>query len=62
MEHIPWFAWVAIIGALVWGVVQIVGMTTSRTNSRGIQEQQQQRLDMLERRVQSLEQAQRSGL
>ncbi len=61
MEYIPWFAWIAIIGALVWGVVQIVGMATSRTSNRGIQEQQQQRLEVLEHRVQSLEQAQRSA-
>lgn len=61
MEYIPWFAWIAIIGALVWGVVQIVGMATSRTNNRGIQEQQQQRLEVLEHRVHSLEQAQRSA-
>lgn len=60
MEQIPWFAWIAIIGALVWGVVQIVGLATSRTGSRGFPEQQRQRLEVLEHRVQALEQAQRN--
>lgn len=51
MEHIPWFAWIAIVAIVMWGLVM-----SSLMSSRGDQDDEQRReIDSLKRRVEELE-------
>lgn len=55
MEHIPWFAWIAIVAIVMWGLVMIFGKS-SLMSSRGDQDDEQRReIDSLKRRVEELE-------
>lgn len=60
MEYIPWFAWIAIMGVLVWGVIQVVNITKTRGAARGSQEELKHRIEALEHRFLVLEQERRS--
>lgn len=60
MEYIPWFAWIAIVGALVWGVIQVVGILASRGTTKRGHEELKHRIEALERRILVMEQEQRS--
>ncbi|MDN5704334.1 MAG: hypothetical protein L0K41_04140 [Yaniella sp.] len=55
MEQIPWFAWIAIVAVIMWGLVMIFGKSSILSN-RGDQDDEQRReIDYLKRRVEELE-------
>ncbi|NAZ16486.1 hypothetical protein GT020_10480 [Glutamicibacter soli] len=56
MEYIPWFAWIAIAGIVVFGLVQAIqaaNRNSSVTRSQGLQDA---RISELERKVDELSQ------
>lgn len=48
----PWFAWIAIVGILVWGVIAIISMTTGRALTSGADPDD---VEELEKRIAELE-------
>lgn len=55
MEHIPWFAWIAIVGIVVWGLVTIVGSITGRPHKSQRRGYDEEEFEALKRRVEYLE-------
>ena len=55
MEHIPWFAWIAIVGIVVWGMVAAVGSITGRPHRARDRECDPEEVEALKRRVEQLE-------
>ena len=54
LAGLPWFAWIAIVGILVWGTLQVLELVTGRTlPGEALKEEVEelrQRLDALEGR------------
>lgn len=55
MEHIPWFAWIAIVGIVVWGAVAAVGSITGRPYQARRSECDHEDVEQLKRRIEQLE-------
>lgn len=55
MEQIPWFAWIAIAGIIVWGLVAIVGSITGRPHNSRDDAAEYTEIEELKRRVAELE-------
>lgn len=55
MAEIPWFAWIAIVGIVVWGVVAAVGSITGRPHTSQARECDHPEIEELKRRVEQLE-------
>ncbi|GAA4479776.1 hypothetical protein GCM10023190_23460 [Enteractinococcus fodinae] len=55
MEHIPWFAWIAIVGIVVWGMVAAVGSITGRPHQARRGECDHEDVEQLKRRIEQLE-------
>lgn len=55
MEMIPWFAWIAIVGIIVWGVVAVVGTFTGRPHQSGRSAADDDEIAQLKRRIEQLE-------
>lgn len=55
MAEIPWFAWIAIVAIIVWGLVMILGKTSNMSKHPGHNEEQQREIEYLKRRVEELE-------
>ena len=36
MQHIPWFAWIAIAGIVVWGITELARLVFSRSGSNDL--------------------------
>ena len=48
----PWFAWIAIVGIVVWGVIAIISMTTGRPLPSGAKSDE---VEELQKRIAELE-------
>ena len=55
MTGIPWFAWIAIVGIVVWGLVAAVGSITGRPHVSGDDAAQRDEIEHLKRRIEDLE-------
>lgn len=55
MAEIPWFAWIAIVGIVVWGLVAAVGSTTGRPHKSGDDAAHREEIEHLKRRIEDLE-------
>ncbi|NLZ98249.1 MAG: hypothetical protein GX920_05450 [Micrococcus sp.] len=55
MESIPWFAWIAIVAIIVWGLVMVVGSITGRSMPSSRSSADQTEIDQLKQRVSELE-------
>ncbi|TQL47650.1 hypothetical protein FB562_0716 [Homoserinimonas aerilata] len=51
--YIPWFAWIAIIGAIVWGIVAIIGALGGR--NKGVEEALKQNTAINEKLIERLD-------
>ncbi len=56
MEYIPWFAWIAIAGIVVFGVVQAIQAANRNGTASRSQGLQDARISELERKVDELSQ------
>ncbi|MGO1182269.1 MAG: hypothetical protein ACTHZ5_03990 [Micrococcaceae bacterium] len=58
MPGLPWFAWIAIVAVIVWGVVMVVGTVTGRDlPGSGSSDE----LEKLKKRVKELESREGAG-
>ncbi|WP_343956811.1 hypothetical protein [Yaniella flava] len=55
MEMIPWFAWIAIVAIIVWGMVMIFGKSSNMSKYADRDEEWQRDIDSLRRRIEDLE-------
>ena len=55
MEIIPWFAWIAIVAIVMWGLVMVAGSITGRPMLSSRNGANQAEIDQLKRRVSELE-------
>lgn len=55
MESIPWFAWIAIVAIIVWGLVMVVGSISGRSMPSSRSSADQPEIDQLKQRVSELE-------
>ena len=55
MEIIPWFAWIAIVAIIVWGMVMIFGKSSNMSKYDDRDEEWQREIDSLTRRIENLE-------
>lgn len=49
----PWFAWIAVVGIVVWGLLALVAMITGRTMPGS--EDSSEEIEELQQRIQELE-------
>ena len=54
MAEIPWFAWIAIVGIIVYGLVAIVGSLTGRPHISGDRKCPRE-IEDLKQRIEQLE-------
>lgn len=55
METIPWFAWIAIVAIIMWGIVMVVGSITGRSMPSSRSSADQTEIEHLKQRVSELE-------
>lgn len=55
MEHIPWFAWIAIVAIIIWGAVMIFGKSSIMSNHAQYDDEHRREMDELKRRIADLE-------
>lgn len=55
MESIPWFAWIAIVAIIMWGLVMVVGSITGRSMPSSRSSADRTEIDQLKQRVNELE-------
>ena len=48
----PWFAWIAIVAIIVFGITQIIGLATGRSLSKGADAEE---IEQLKKRIEELE-------
>ena len=53
LSHIPWFAWIAIAGIIVWGIVAIIGALGGR--NKGLEDALKQNAAVNERLIERLD-------
>lgn len=55
MEIIPWFAWIAIVAIIMWGIVMVVGSITGRSMPSSRTTAHEAEIEHLKSRVEELE-------
>lgn len=61
MAEIPWFAWIAIVAIIMWGLVMIVGNLTGRQHKAQKGSSDREEIEYLRRRIEELEAQLRRG-
>ena len=55
MAEIPWFAWIAIVGIIIWGIVAMVGSITGRPHQSQRSAAEAEEIAHLRQRIEQLE-------
>ena len=55
MAELPWFAWIAIVGIIIWGIVAMVGSITGRPHQSPRSSIEDEEIAQLRKRIEQLE-------
>lgn len=55
MAEIPWWAWIAIVAIVVWGILMVANTVVSRPRANDTSEADREEIERLKRRVEELE-------
>ncbi|HEY4557323.1 MAG TPA: hypothetical protein VIG82_03940 [Enteractinococcus sp.] len=53
--ELPWFAWIAIVAIIMWGLVTMVGSITGRPHRMRRLDRHEDEIEQLKRRTEQLE-------
>lgn len=55
MTEIPWWAWIAIVAIVMWGVIMVANTLSQRPRSNDTSTMDRDEIERLKRRVEDLE-------
>ena len=55
MAEIPWWAWIAIVAIVIWGIITVANTIAHRPRSDSAAEYNREEIERLKRRVDELE-------